>query len=57
MFVLVICLLLLLAQTISVQIQLTVDSFLINNLNLILYLNGYELGLGLAGLEKTANTC
>lgn len=56
MFVLGVCLLLLLAQMISVQIWLTVDSCLINHLNLSLYLNDYELVLGLAGLEKTANT-
>lgn len=56
MFILGVCLLLLLAQMISVQIWLTVDSCLINHLNLSLYLNDYELVLGLAGLEKTANT-
>lgn len=56
MFVLGVCLLLLLAQMISVQIWLTVDSCLINHLNLSLYLNDYELVIGLAGLEKTANT-
>lgn len=56
MFVLGVCLLLLLAQMISVQIWLTVDSCLINHLNLSLYLNDYELVLGLAGLEKIANT-
>lgn len=56
MFVLGVCLLLLLAQMISVQVWLTVDSCLINHLNLSLYLNDYELVLGLAGLEKIANT-